>query len=166
MNVDMEYDYAEALKRQGHKQADVDALRNIVQKFSIVPKSITNKQVKCVISYPLTSANRRDAICSSSQILLFLDSCGGVDEGAKTMKIYYEHKQKTPEHFVNRDPGLPKIEQCLQHQDYFFLPNTPRGDLVVFHRLSSSKSGDYHFDEAIKTFFMTIGDYRDTKSSF
>lgn len=42
----MEYDYSEALKRQGHKQADVDALRKIVQKFSVVPKSITNKQVK------------------------------------------------------------------------------------------------------------------------
>lgn len=45
MNVDLEYDYAEALKRQGHKQSDVDTLRNAVDKFAIVPKSITNKQV-------------------------------------------------------------------------------------------------------------------------
>lgn len=45
MNVDLEYDYADALKRQGQKQADVDAVRNIVAKYPIVPKSITNKQV-------------------------------------------------------------------------------------------------------------------------
>lgn len=45
MNYDLEYDYAEALKRQGHSQADVDALRNILNQHAIVPKSITNKQV-------------------------------------------------------------------------------------------------------------------------
>lgn len=42
----MEYDYDEALKRQGHKQSDVDALRTLVDKHELVPKSITNKQVR------------------------------------------------------------------------------------------------------------------------
>lgn len=42
----MEYDYDEALKRQGHKQSDVDALRAMVEKHELVPKSITNKQVR------------------------------------------------------------------------------------------------------------------------
>lgn len=92
------------------------------------------------------------------QILLFLDSCGGVQEGAKVMKIYYKIKQSSPEHFANRDPESAKIQQCLYHQDYFYLPRTPKGDIVVFHRLSSSRAGDYVFDEAIKTFFMTIGE--------
>lgn len=46
MNVDLEYDYVEALKRQGHKQADVDALRSALQQVPVVPKSITNKQVR------------------------------------------------------------------------------------------------------------------------
>lgn len=45
MNVDLEYNYAEALKRQGHIQSDVDALRNIVDNYRHVPKSITDKQV-------------------------------------------------------------------------------------------------------------------------
>lgn len=45
MNFDLDYDYAEALKRQGHKQSDVDALRSVVEQYSVVPKSITNKQV-------------------------------------------------------------------------------------------------------------------------
>ncbi|CRL02024.1 CLUMA_CG015172, isoform A [Clunio marinus] len=133
MDFDLEYDYMEALKRQGHVQADVDALRNIVESYSIVPKSITNKQ-----------------------ILLFLDSCGGIEEGARVMKIYYQIKKNSPEHFLNRDPQNPKIQQCLKHQDYFYLPNTPKGDLIIFHRLSSPKASDYCFDEAIKTFFMTI----------
>lgn len=48
MNFDLDYDYAEALKRQGHKQSDVDALRNVVEKFADVPKSITNKQVSFI----------------------------------------------------------------------------------------------------------------------
>lgn len=89
---------------------------------------------------------------------MFLDSCGGVDEGARVAKIFYQIKKNSPEHFFNRDPESPKIQQCLKAQDYFYLPNTPKGDLVVFHRLSSSKSSDYVFDEAIKTFFMTIGE--------
>jgi endoplasmic reticulum protein 29 len=85
-----------------------------------------------------------------------LDSCDGVEEGAKVCKLYYEMKNKNMEHFKARDPELPKIKQCLAHQDYFFLPNTPSGDVVIFHRLSSSRASDYVFDEAIKTFFMTI----------
>jgi hypothetical protein len=46
MNYELEYDYAEAMKRQGHKQSDVDELRMAVDKFSVVPKSITDKQVQ------------------------------------------------------------------------------------------------------------------------
>lgn len=88
--------------------------------------------------------------------MLFVDSCGGVEEGAKVCKLYYEMKNKNEEHFKNRDPEHPKIKQCLANQDYFYLPNTPSGDVVIFHRLKSSRASDYNFDEAIKTFFMTI----------
>ena len=45
MNIDLEYDYSEALKRQGHTQADVDAIRNLVSQYPHIPKSITDKQV-------------------------------------------------------------------------------------------------------------------------
>lgn len=45
MSFDLEYDYAEALKRQGHKQTDVDALRNLTSLYSTIPKTITDKQV-------------------------------------------------------------------------------------------------------------------------
>jgi hypothetical protein len=45
MNVDLEYNYEEALKRQGHSQLEVDSLRNLIGNYSHVPKSITDKQV-------------------------------------------------------------------------------------------------------------------------
>mgnify|MGYP007092100437 CR=1 FL=1 len=51
MNFDLEYDYGEALKRQGHKQSDVDAIRKVVEKYPIVPKSITNKQASFFIQF-------------------------------------------------------------------------------------------------------------------
>lgn len=153
MNVDLEYDYAEALKRQQHKQSDVDSLRALVEKHQIIPKSITNKQVRGSIKV-LSSCCDWNFI--SLQLLLFLDACGGPEEGARVAKIYYEIKKNSPEHFKNRDPESPQIQQCLSHQNYFYLPNKPNGDLIVFHRLSSSRASDYRFDEAIKTFFMTI----------
>ena len=91
------------------------------------------------------------------QLLLFLDSCGGIEGATKVIKIYYDIKRTSPELFLNRDPENPKIQQCLQHQDYFHLPCLPDGSLLIFHRLSSSKASHYVFEEAIKTFFMTIG---------
>lgn len=45
MNFDLEYDYSEAIKRQGHKQEDVDELRNAVSLILHIPKTITDKQV-------------------------------------------------------------------------------------------------------------------------
>jgi hypothetical protein len=46
MNADLDYDYDEALQRQGHTQSDVDALRSSMLSHSVIPKSITNKQVR------------------------------------------------------------------------------------------------------------------------
>lgn len=45
MNQDLDYDYSEALRRQGHNQSDVDALRSAMLNCAVIPKSITNKQV-------------------------------------------------------------------------------------------------------------------------
>ena len=89
---------------------------------------------------------------------MFLDACGGIEGATKVIKIYYDIKRTSPELFSNRDPENPKIQQCLQNQDYFHLPCTPDGSLLIFHRLSSAKASNYHLDEAIKTFFMTIGE--------
>lgn len=58
----------------------------------------------------------------------------------------------------NLNCGLKTNLALLLSQDYFHLPNTPNGDSVIFHRLKTSRSGHYNFDDAIKTFFMTIGE--------
>lgn len=133
MDYEHTYDYLEALRRQKRKQSEVDELRKAVSKIPHIPKAITDKQ-----------------------LLLFIDACDGLDDSTNVCNLYYEARRKNKENFKNRDPEDPKIQQCMGHQDYFYLPNTPSGDVVIFHRLSSSRAYDYVFDEALKTFYMTI----------
>lgn len=45
MDVDLKFDYGEAMKRQNLTQEQVDALRESAKMCSMVPKSLTNKQV-------------------------------------------------------------------------------------------------------------------------
>ena len=45
MNVDLQFDYSDALKRVNYSQAQVDSLRESARKIVIIPKSLTNKQV-------------------------------------------------------------------------------------------------------------------------
>lgn len=44
--VNNAYNYEEALKRQGLKQADVDLLREKMKRSKLVPRFINDKQVK------------------------------------------------------------------------------------------------------------------------
>lgn len=90
---------------------------------------------------------------------MFLDSCGTPEEGSKVMKIYYEMRASSPEHFENRDPDRPEIQQCLQAQYYVHLPPLPNGDHLIYHYPSSRKATDYHMDHAIKTFYMSVDSY-------
>lgn len=128
----MGYDLEEALEREGLSREDLKALRN--PPIEGVPTTITDKQLAC-----------------------FLDACDkNIDETRKVLKIYYDIRKTSPELFSNRDPISAPIQQCLQNQDYFPLPTTPSGYSVVFHRLKNSRASNYQFDEAIKTYFMTI----------
>ncbi|XP_058116319.1 alpha-tocopherol transfer protein-like [Anopheles ziemanni] len=132
MEHDMGYDLEDALKREGLSREDLKALRN--PPIEGVPTTITDKQLAC-----------------------FLDACDkNIDETRKVLKIYYDIRKTSPELFSNRDPLSAPIQQCLQNQDYFPLPTTPSGYSVVFHRLKNSRASNYQFDEAIKTYFMTI----------
>ena len=89
--------------------------------------------------------------------MCFLNACNGVDDAAKVMSTYYKIRQTCPSIFSNRDPLSPEIQQCLSNQYYFHLPNTPSGHSVIYHCLSNPTASNYIFDEACKTFFMTIG---------
>ncbi|CAO1404887.1 unnamed protein product [Diamesa serratosioi] len=128
------YNYEEALKRLHKEASDVGELRRAVEMEGDVPKSITDKQ-----------------------LLLFLEACGSVDEAVKVIKIYYDVKENTPQLFRNRDPQSPAIQQCFKNQFNLFLPVTPNdGNSVVFIGLENDKSSNYDFDNANKTFFMTL----------
>lgn len=91
------------------------------------------------------------------QLLCFLNACNGSYDAANAIATYYKIRQTCPSIFSNRDPLSAQLQQCLSSQYYFHLPNTPKGYSVIYHCLSSPKASDYVFDEACKTFFMTIG---------
>ncbi|ETN60609.1 phosphatidylinositol transfer protein [Anopheles darlingi] len=132
MEHDLGYNLEEALEREGLSREDLKALRN--PPIEGVPSSITDKQLAC-----------------------FLDACDkNIDETRKVLKIYYDARKNAPELFNNRDPLSAPVQQCFQNQDYFPLPTTPSGYSVIFHRLKNPKASNYVFDEAIKTYFMTI----------
>ncbi|XP_037039603.1 alpha-tocopherol transfer protein-like [Bradysia coprophila] len=131
MAYELGFDLADAIKRQNISKENIVAIRE--SKIPHVPDNISDKL-----------------------IALFLDACDSLDETKSVMSIYYRTRQTSPEHFENRDPRTDEIQQCLNNQDYFYLPPTPSGFPVIFHRLSNSTASNYCFDNAIKTFFMSI----------
>uniref|UniRef100_A0A1B0CL61 CRAL-TRIO domain-containing protein n=1 Tax=Lutzomyia longipalpis TaxID=7200 RepID=A0A1B0CL61_LUTLO len=129
--VDLEYDLDEALKRENLSRDDLSKLRE--PPIPGVPTNITDKQ-----------------------LAHFLNACGKVEEARKVIKIYYEARKNSPELFSGRDPNRNEVQKCLQSQDYFYLPLNPQGYHVVFHRLSDYKISSYHFENAIRTYFMLV----------
>lgn len=155
MNFDLQYDYAEALRHQKRTQSDVDATRKLVNVHEVVPKTITDKQVRKLLCSLLLQQNEL-IFALLFKLLLFLDSCGNPEEAARVTNIYYSMRKSNPEHFDNRNPLSSEIQQCLQHQEYFHLPNLPNGDHLIFHGVSNPKASDYIYDDAVKTYFMAI----------
>lgn len=45
MHYDLGFDYAEALKRVNYTQVQIDVFRESAKTSSIIPKTLTNKQV-------------------------------------------------------------------------------------------------------------------------
>ncbi|CAO1407095.1 unnamed protein product [Diamesa tonsa] len=133
MKCDLGFNYDKAMKRQNHSQNEINELRNKLNSLDNIAKSLTNKQLLC-----------------------FLDSCESVAEAAKVIQAYFETKKSCLEMFANRDPTSPAIQQCLQNQNYFYLPVTPDNYSVIYHRISSTKASNYIHDQACKTFFMTL----------
>lgn len=132
--MDLAFDLDEALKREDLSLKDIKSLMD--PPVPGVPSDITEKQ-----------------------LALFLNACNkDVEYTRKVMEAHYLARKNAPEFFNNRDPELPKIQQCLGAQDYSVLPVTPDGHHVIFHALKDFKSSNYHFENAVKTFFMQIGE--------
>ena len=100
---------------------------------------------------------RKNVLISILQLLCFLSACKGIEDAAEVISTYYTIRQSCPSVFCNRDPTSDAIQQCLKNQYYFHMPNTPKGNSLIYHCLSNNKASNYIFDEACKTFFMTLG---------
>jgi hypothetical protein len=132
------YDYEEALRRQNLSQSDVIRFRERIQNSKFVPKFIADKQ-----------------------LLLFLNAGNSdLEKAATKIEIYYELKQTVPEFFSNRDLESEAIQSSLDHQDFVDLPITPDNSMLFFHQLSSHEPKHYVFDEAVKTFAVSVGEQR------
>lgn len=132
--LDLGFSLEEAIQRRPLlSMKSIEALRTSLCSSKIVPQSITDKQ-----------------------LALFLDASDGkIEVAQKVIEIYYDTRKNAPEHFLNRDPKSEEIQQCLENQDFFVLPQI-NGCPIIFHQVSNSKASNYYFDNAVKTFFMSI----------
>lgn len=148
----MEYDYVEALKRTKFSKRDVENLRVKIKELSHVPRRINDRKVSEIILILLINF-----LNYLSQLLCFLSACATIDYAAEVISSYYTIRRSHPSVFSNLDPSSAQVQQCLENQYYFHMPNTPKGNSLIYHCLSNNKASNYIFDEACKTFFMTIG---------
>lgn len=62
-----------------------------------------------------------------------------------------------PEWFSNRDIASKEVQSSLDNQVYVSLPVTPDNCNLILHKAISFEPKDYVFDDAEKTFLITIG---------
>ncbi|XP_063709067.1 alpha-tocopherol transfer protein-like [Culicoides brevitarsis] len=94
---------------------------------------------------------------TDQQLALFYRACKmDFDTTRTVIEAYFEHKRCTPEHFSDRDPLSPEVQQCLDNQIYVCLPVTPSGSSIIYHRVANSTASNYCFDNAIRTYLMTM----------
>lgn len=152
MEFDLKFDYAEALRREDYSQSQIDAMRISAKKSSIVPKSLTNKQV-CA---------RETFRCAYltlffPQLFVFLQACDGdIDKAKQMLEKHYEIRRKAPQLFTQRYTSRAEIRQCLENQYYVNLPPTPENHLVCFHGLANTVAKNYNYDPATTCFLMMI----------
>ena len=90
------------------------------------------------------------------KLLCFLNACNDEQDAVKVIQMYYKTKRSAPQLFNNRNPESASIQKCFKNMECFYLPLTPDGSSVVFIGLENDKSSNYDFDNANKTFFMTL----------
>lgn len=90
--MDLAFDLDEALAREDLSLKDIKSLRD--PPVPGVPTDVTDKQ-----------------------LALFLNACDkDVEYTRRVMETHYLARKNSPEFFKERDPELPKIQQCLSAQ--------------------------------------------------
>lgn len=61
MDVDLKFDYLDALRRQNFTQSEIDLLRDTInaKKCDLIPNSLTNKQVNIINSIEFFSEKEK-----------------------------------------------------------------------------------------------------------
>lgn len=129
------YNCDEVMKENGITQDDVNALRERSVSSSFVPKGIIDKI-----------------------LLMILVACDNdMDKSVKLLHNYCKFVKEAPEFFSNRDVESKEIQSSLDNQYYISLPPTPNNCNLVFYKLSNYEPKNLNFDDAEKTFLMTVG---------
>lgn len=129
------FNYEAAMEARNVIQDDVDNFREILLSCETVPKSIPDKAL---------------LLC-----LLVCDK--DIDKSLNLLNNYCVFSRSSPEFFANRDGKSKEVQMSLANQYYAWLPPTPNDYNLVFHKLSNNEPEVYVFDDAEKTFLMTIG---------
>lgn len=96
MSLKFDFDFEDALKREGIEKSDLTKLRDA--NIEGMPKIITDHQ-----------------------LLLFYSACNQeLDETKATIESYYMHKRTVPEFFSKRDPTSEYVTHCLKNQYVYY----------------------------------------------
>lgn len=117
-------------------QEDIDNFREILLSCDEVPRSIPDHSILTM----LIMRNKNQ------------------DESVRLARAYCLINREAPEFFGNRDVESKAIQACFENQFYLYLPPTPDNCNLVFFKLSNYDPKNYIFDDAEKTFLMSVGE--------
>ena len=129
------FDSETVFKEHSITQDDIDNLRELLASSEYVPKAMIDKF-----------------------FIMGLVTCeNNVDKSVNLFHNYCKLMKETPEWFTNRDVESLEVQQAFDNQYYLSLPPIPGKNYhLIYHALSNFEPKNYIFDEAEKTFLMSI----------
>lgn len=138
------YDYLEKLQEHGIVQDDVKKLRIKLSSSKVVPKVIFDKY-----------------------LLLGLVACDrDVTKAAELFEELLKLRRCTPEFYASRDLTSPELQKGLDTYNIIPLAPTPKNQNLILVKLRNCDPKAYEFDDFVKLFMMTIGEFKYILLSF
>lgn len=129
------FNYELALEESKITQCDVNNFKEILKSHAQVPKALMDRG-----------------------LLLFLTATDNdVEKSVSMITKYCKMISEIPEWWSNRDVQSKEVQSSLDNQVYVSLPATPENYNLILHKAISFEPKDYVFDDAEKTFLITIG---------
>lgn len=125
----------EVMKEHKITQENIDTLRRRSLSSDYVPKGIIDKI-----------------------LLMILVACDNdMEKSVLLLHNYCKYVKKTPEFFAKRDVTSKEVQSSLDSHYYISLPPTPNNCNLFFYRLLNCDPKYHNFNDAEKTYLMTIG---------